>query len=221
MAAALALTLALGGCSGLGFLYSNADWLATQYLASFADLDAPQSDHLHKQLSTLHRWHRAEELPHYARIVASADQMVADGLTEEGLDQLFKSSQHRISVFGERFARALAPVLATLRPPQIDTLEAVLGERNVDAVETYASPDDETRLGARRERVLERVEDWTGTLNAEQRRHLAVATDALPDKAALWLEYRQRREKELVRLMRRDLNSKDVPQFLSSWLSGK
>ena len=79
-----------------------------------------------------------------------------------------------------------APLLASLDATQIRHLAGHMAQRHQDNVERYLNPDPAQRQEARQERILERIENWTGELNDDQNKRIRDALDRTPDLSPLW-----------------------------------
>lgn len=215
--ALLAGTL-LAACSATSLLYQQADWLATEYVDGFLALDDQQEEALHARMQAALVWHRSAELPQYADWLEEVERHAGGGVERAALQQLAQGVDVRLARLGARMAADLAPTLVTLRPEQLAHLVDRFRERDLETQARHADPDSAARLERRRERVLERVETWTGTLRPAQRAELARLTDALPDNGPLWLQYRRAQEGRLLRMLREDHGVDALQGFVGSWL---
>ncbi len=95
----------------------------------------------------------------------------------------------------------LAPLLATLRPEQVDHFAARAEERLAEAWEKRSGTPAE-RLAKRQETFIEEVEKWTGSLDDEQEQALHAVLEGLPDEGAIQLDLRETKTRELLQLLR-------------------
>lgn len=218
LVASLAI-LSLVGCSAAGLVYNQADWLVTDYVADLGDFDNTQRNALQKRLAAVQSWHRSTELPRYAELISDTLDYLADGLTRAEVDAVYLRGRARYSALMGRFGAAMAPVLDTMRPDQIETLEENLAEANDEFRDTYASADPQERKEKRRERMYERVEFLVGDLSDEQRAAVTARTDAFPNSGPLWLAYREAQQIRLLTLLKERRGSDAIEAHLVAWLS--
>ncbi len=151
-----------------------------------------------------------------------------NGLAEPALDEWLDQAEARVAALGRAFAGAIAPVLQTLTPEQVDELRDASRQRHAKAMDEYAQPQREARLAARRARVIKRIERWSGGLDAAQRAAVGPAIDALPDGAARWLAEHHARELQILEHIAKPsatdnkaysgASSEDLLQMLEAWL---
>ena len=72
----LIILIFLTGCSSTTFVYNRIDFLLPWYLASYVDLSRDQKQYLDELLIPFFSWHRHEELPRYAEIINSVEEIL-------------------------------------------------------------------------------------------------------------------------------------------------
>lgn len=220
LAGALLCASVLAGCGTLEFFYNRADWLATEYVEGIVSLDEAQSSELSQRFEATLEWHRTEELPRYEALLAAADALVRNDAPASGIEALVLRAEQRRAILGARLAEAVAPTIVSLSAEQIDELAGSLAERAREREAKFAQSDPAARLEARRERMRERVERWTGALSDEQIEIVGVASDAFPDETGNWAGWQRRAGDELVTLLRTGAGVAEVRTHLANWLGG-
>jgi hypothetical protein len=218
--AVLLAALMLSGCSSLEFLYNRADWLAAEYVDSLADLSGEQWEDLSARLQVTLKWHREQELPGYidllGRIDAALDSELDAALVTKWIEEV--DTKRRVAM--RRLVGDVAPVFATLDAEQISHLEEALAERAADRIEEFANPDLERRKAARYERILERTEDWTGALDADQRVRLRTASNLFPTGVEVWAGFQAKNERALTTQLRAGADASAIANNLNGWMAG-
>jgi hypothetical protein len=212
------LAATLAGCGALEFLYNRADWLATEYVDDLAGLSDFQASRLSARFAGTLAWHRTEELGEYESILLEAARLVRDGPTAKSVDALLGRMSERRAVLGRRLAGAAASVLGDLSPEQIVIVEDSFASRAADRRDDFAQADKDERAEARQERMRERVEQWTDTLNDTQAERLAKVSATFPDGALVWAAHQSKMESALVAMLRDGANEQAVEQHLANWL---
>lgn len=205
------------GCS-LGFVYNYADWLALWELDRYFDLTSDQKRFLGARLRRILERHRAEALPKYRDTLVQLRGALQDGLTEEEVDWVFETyAELRTDLF-ERLVGDGAEFLATVDERQRRHLARRFGRKNADLEERLAV-DQETRLAERAESTVEWLEDWLGSLTAEQAERVRAMSLALPDTLEAWLDYRRDRQRAFLALVRGSAEAgRPLRRPLRQWL---
>lgn len=182
--------LVLDGCSG--FMQTiGARWV-TRKLASEFDLDDSQKKATRAAVDRLLDAAPGVLGPPMQEIVASLDRAIAQGLTEETLLALEAQFNPLADEVALRVIDEAAPLLATLRDPQIDHAERRIRERFNEAREDLDEPGEE-RLEQRQDQYIEAIEKWTGNLSKIQEADLRAQVTKYPDETAMRLDADERR----------------------------
>ena len=204
------LCVLLGACGNVRLAYDHADTLILLWADHYADFTQEQEQQLIKpRLRELLAWHRAVQLPDYARMltrVATRLDPARGGRGEvSGREVLAFEDEFRASflVLAERALPDLAELALALQPEQIERIDRKMG----DAIEKYrkeaiGDPANPSMV-KRADRAIDRAEDWLGRLARTQRDQVRAAAGRLLLPHAVLLEERQERRRELVALLRR------------------
>lgn len=216
----LALALAvLPGCSllrvGYGQLDIYAAWTADQYF----DLDSGQRQEFDQRFDKLHEWHRYEQLPEYATFLAETKTRLQKSLAREDVIWVTEGAKARYRTIVRRMAEDAAAMLMTVTPAQLEALQRRWDRDNSRFIREYRLEDSlEEQRQARVERLLSRIQDWTGSLSAEQEARIAAMANGHPLIHRLRHEDRLRRQREFLELLAQRKDSRRFTGALRQWL---
>ena len=214
----IAILILIGSaCSRTEIAYQNADSLLQYYAWKTVRTSAAQRDQWQPVVQTTLRHHREQELPLViayldlaARIIREADGSAGAVCLLDGARLIYQ--RHA------RLAVDLAvPLLVGLDASQVERLARHTTQRQQDAVERYQDPDPQRRKEARRERITDRIEQWTGKLNDGQRNHIQDALEHIPDLTASWLSYRAQQTNTLLAMLERGAKAEALSAYLDDW----
>jgi hypothetical protein len=209
----------LASCSVTRVGYDNADTVVRFWASHYLDLDSAQSDDLKPRIASFHRWHRSSELPAYAALLYGASQRAARGITAEDVAWGISNVRGRLRRFGAKAAEDAAPVLATLAPAQIVSLEHKFAEDNEKYARDLLSADDGKRRRAQLKRALGRFRDFAGDLTPEQEARIERFVVAHQRHVALRFEDRLRWQHDLIALLREHHGPKELAPRLADLFS--
>lgn len=199
--AILALSLfLLGGCL-LRVAYNNADTVIRWELNRYFDLETEQERLLDARLPEHIVWHRTQELPRTIELLVRARTALDDGLTGDEVSRLDDDIARLNQTLVERLLADGTDLFAQLDTAQVEHLQRKLASANEEWDERLRLPADQRR-DERRERILDQVVDWIGSIDDAQRDALTVAADAIPDILDVWFTHRKKRQRQFVELVR-------------------
>lgn len=211
------LTLTLGGCSAIDFVYNNApDFVASEFEDAF-DLDQVQMAQLEPRLQAFFAWHREQELPRYRALLDRAAADAADGLSSEeflGLRRSFSEAWRRSS---ERMIEDVGDLASTLQPQQVARFQQYFRESSEEHDEYLAMPAEQRRI-YRAWRNLERLESWFGSFDPQLEARILERLQQLPDTYVSWIEYREAQHLALVRLLNQASDNTEIKADLKQVL---
>jgi len=208
--------LLLSGCSGMQLAYNTADFFIERYADDYLGLDGAQMERWSPTLDAALRQHRQDELPYLAAFFDSAQNDARKGFNRADVACLLDQFE---VIYRRHFtlaAAAAAPLLADLDQGQISALERRFREEAREDADDAARPEAE-RVAKRVERYADNMRWWLGELDARQRGIVRDVVADLPETAT-WYEYRDRKRRELIALLRRGASSARVEAFLTDWL---
>jgi hypothetical protein len=214
------LTL-FAGCSSVRLFYNNADLLLRTKATSYFALTAEQITDFNVHFTRLHDWHRQQELPHYAMLLQTAGEKLADGLTREEVDWLMTVSQVRFRVLAEQTAEDMAPILVTLNSAQLQMLEKRLAEDNTKFAKKYLIGNEDRRRQVRVDQMAELFSDWIGKLSPQQEQLIAHTVSKFPGFHDLRFQERQHWQQAFIALLRKNPEEpvlrEKLRAFLGDW----
>ncbi len=204
-------------CSRIEIAYQNADSLLQYYAWKTVRTSAAQRDQWQPVLQTTLRHHREHELPLViayldlaARIIRETDGSVgAACLVDGGL--LIYQRHARLAV------DLAVPLLMELDATQVERLARHTTQRQKDAAKRYQDPDPQRRKEARQERIMDRIEQWTGKLNNGQRKYIKDALQHIPDLTASWLAYRAQQTNTMLTMLQTGAKAEALSTYLNDW----
>ena len=165
---ALTVVLALGACSSLRLVYNNAPALSLWWLDSYFDFDSDQSERMRADLQGLQKWHRAQELPLFAEVFKSLQTPATQPVNAEQVCSLYTYLQTRAQVASDRMTPALAVLIPTLQPGQLDHMAREFDKRNRQWREEWMDGTPADVTDRRVNRLVERAESFYGRLEPTQ-----------------------------------------------------
>lgn len=212
----VALTL-LGGCSSVRLSYGNGAQLAWWWLDGQFDFSAEQAPRVKQGVGEIFDWHRSSQLSVYAALLVTAQQQMLEPITPELACRW--QTQAR-DVFEPTLQRALALAAEQsrgLEEAQFKHLEQRYAKGIAEIREEFLQSDLATRQAESLDRAVKRAERLYGRLAPAQLQVLRESVLASPFDPALWLQERQRRQREVVDTLRRLAGEKaDADQRLAA-----
>lgn len=180
--ALLALTAAtlLAACSLVRLGYSNLPELTYLWLDGFFDLNEPQSTLLRQDLQTLHEWHRRQELPLLGNALARAQTEAAQPVTAAQLCGWVETLKPRVQAVLEQSEPALVRLAVGLTPEQFAHLKHQLDKRHQKWRDEWLKGTPQEQQARRVERLIDRAEDFYGTLSPAGRALLKASVATSP-----------------------------------------
>ena len=216
-AAIVALALLAGACSTVELAYDRADWLLLKQMDEYLDLDDAQETVAREYLRERMATHRREELPGYVQTLGTVRAMSRDGLDGREVDWIFDATRNHLRTAVDRTIPAVAAVLADMDDTQIAHLSERIAKANEEFRERHLEGSAQQRRAARTQRLVKGLKRWTGKLREEQVRLVDEMQTRIPDGAAQWLTYRERRQRELLALLRSGADAGRISAQLRAW----
>jgi cob(I)alamin adenosyltransferase len=188
------------GCTGL-LQNIGARWVTRQIAVEF-NLDEAQTAATRAAVDRTIAAAPAALSSKVDMLVATVDAAIAKGLTEKKLLGMERQVDALLDIVAAGIIDEAAPIMATLRDEQIDFVEARIQKRLDEAREEIAKPKEE-RLEKRQDQFVEAVEDWAGSLTADQEDSLRKFVAGLPDEAAARLAADERRVETMRAVFRK------------------
>lgn len=165
-------TLLLLSACGVKTVYNNLDWVLEGMVEDYVSLTETQELDVEKHVAFIMKWHRETQLTVYIEDLKKIKGYTHKGLDDASTELIFDTLLKRWEGLKGQFAPAMADVLLTLSPQQIEELFIRLNEQNKETDEEYKETSDEEKNVKSGETLISNFEDWLGPLNAEQEQML-------------------------------------------------
>jgi len=218
---ALCALLALVGCSATQMVYDNGATLLRWRATSYLDFHGEQAKDLDRRIESFLAWHRAAALPQYATLAESCAHRVERGLTRADLEWGYAALRAQLDQGLRAAAQELAPMMDALTPEQVKHLEQRFEEENAKYAEERLEGDEAARRKRRLERNITSLEEWIGSLNADQRAVVRRYSETAPLTSALRLQDRRRRQAELLTILRMHSAKRRLADWAAGWDQGR
>ena len=195
--------LVAAGCSALRVAYSNGPTLAWWQLDGWVDADRSQAPAVRAAIDRWFAWHRSTQLAPTAALLAEARAQVMQPVTPEALCRFNERVQTLTQPAIGRALEEAADLLPLLTEANFKAMETKAADERADDRERFLQSDPAERRAEALERARKRFERLYGRLGEPQ---LAVLRDGLaelPLAPERWLADRERRQREMLALLRR------------------
>lgn len=217
---ALAATLALAACSALKLGYATLPELAYWWLDGFADFSDEQRVQVRAELARLQAWHRRNELPRLAALLGELEERIPGEITPREACGFVRQLEARADATAEVAEPAVVAIAASLDAQQLRHVERKFRSRNESFRKESVDPAAPERLQKRLDQLLDRFEMLYGRLEDPQRAVLreGIARSIYDPERLLAL--RQRRQQDLLQVLRRVTAPEAGPELARAELRG-
>ena len=160
------------GCSATRLAYNNAPDLLYWWSDGFFDWSQPQSTLLRKDLESLQRWHRSQELPGYAATLKALQAAAALDIQADQVCALSDYVQQRLQTTVDRFLPTAAALAPSLSAAQLEHLRRALNKRSEDWRDEWMDGPPAEREDRRLKKLVKRAEEFYGRITTGQREQL-------------------------------------------------
>lgn len=200
---ALFLLAGLAGCSAIKLGYNSLPELAYWWLDGYVDFNDDQTPAVREELAKLHGWHRSQELPRIAEMLARMEQLAPGPVTPVQACAFVPEIQARLAAVAARAEAAMAATALGLDAKQLRHLERKHRGNNADWRKGWIDAPPAERAERRFDMAIERAEMVYGKLDDPQRAVLRAWAERSPFDAQRVLIERQRRQSDLLQTLRR------------------
>lgn len=218
---ALAALLLIAGCSAPSLVYRNAPGLFTLWASRALDLPQAHREALRAAAEEVHGWHRGAPRRALVALLREAAARLASPVSLADGEWLASALEAHAVEVGERLAVALSRRLPPVSPEERERIARRMAERRADHAEELARGEPRLARARRIERIEERAEHWLGWLEAGQRELIAGAAATLAFDPGLWLDERERRERELLEALVADDRGERLRSWFVNWRDGR
>lgn len=194
--------VALSACSLVRVSYDNGPALALWRLDSYLDLDSTQEAAARPLLRDWFAWHRATQLPDYARWLATWRERAGGEVSADEVCRWTELTRERLWTAVEAALPAGAQLLPGVTSAQWAHLERELASRLAEDRSELAPTSADERRARSLERSIDRAESFYGTITEAQRRLLAEGLATSPMDIVRWLDDRAQRQRRFVAALR-------------------
>jgi hypothetical protein len=206
----LALAVVLSACSAIKLGYNSLTDVAYWWLDGYFDFSDTQAPRVREDLARLHAWHRANELPRLAEMLARMEQLAPGPVTAAQACGFVGEAQERLTTALAQAEPAAVVLAADLAPRQLRHLQRKYEDNNRNYRKEWIDLHPVDRADKRFKQALERIEMIYGRLDEPQRAVLRQAVaDSVFDPQRILAE-RQRRQQDLLQTLRK-LHGPAVP----------
>ena len=206
----LVLALGLVGCSSTKMAYRYADWGIVWWVEDYVTLTADQKQQLNSDIDQLRQWHCSAELPRYQ---AWLDELESDVSSNPPDKATVDYHQEQLFSFFPSLLEKATPVavnlLSSLSDEQVQELANNMAQSQREMEDEFLADSPEATAEARVERTAERVEQWLGDLNSEQRDIVRQWSANRGEQTEIWLQGRRNWQLALLEL----LEKRNAPTF--------
>lgn len=199
---ALALCLALAGCSTLKLGYNNLPELSYWWLDGYMDFSDEQAPRVREELARIHHWHRHAELPRLSGTLQALEKLAPEPISPAQACTVVAGLRERLAAVQERAEPALARVAGSLTPAQLAHLARKHERNNRDFRRKWIRVSIEKRLERRLEQLEENAERLYGRLGPQQQAVLREHVSRSRFDPALLLAERERRQADALQTLR-------------------
>lgn len=210
-AAIIGSVIGLTACSTLKLAYNSAPQLTWWWMDSYLDFSGEQSPAAKEAVEHWFSWHRQTQLIEYADWLAGLALQVERPVSADAVCGLFEQMRQKLQPAFEQaytLGARLAPQLTTA---QVKRLESRYAEANAEFRKDYVQADPAKRREQSIERAVERYERLYGRLGDAQRSVIKAAAVRSPFEPRLSLVDRERRQQDVLQLLRRWLSERPTP----------
>lgn len=191
------VTLMLGACSMVRLGYDQLPSLTYWWVDSYFDLNDTQSVALRRDLNALHDWHRTQELPRLANLLAELQTQALQDTTPQQTCQIIDQIKAHLQVVLTQAEPGLATLARQITPAQQQHLVHQLDKREQTWREDWVQISPAKLAERRAERLIERSEGFYGRLSESQRAMLTTGVLTNPYDVTLAEVEMRRRHQDL------------------------
>ena len=195
----LLLMLALlQACSALQIGYRQAPNLGYWWLDSQFNLSNEQAEPVREALQQLQRWHREQELPRYAELLAQVQALSTREVDAGQVCKVWTQVNDGLQRLAGQSVRQLAPLALQLQPKQLRHLARHWDKANTDWNKEWLEGSASERLTRRLGKAAARYSDFYGSLTDKQMGLLRTQLQASAWNPAWGQQDRLRRQQLLM-----------------------
>lgn len=210
-----AICIFVAGCSSLKFAYGFAETVVRDRAENYLDIREDDALALEAEISDLVAWHRIEMLPQYAIFFEGQAQLAEGaGWTRPQVADAIKTFRALIKDTSSGAAPFIARVLVNhTSDAKVDHMQAAMAEVLSERRESYDDPLDE-QIDSSVEKSVTNFERFFGTLTEAQVIIVREHKTRTYDPSGGWLNWRDKRQQDLVRYLRTEPSVKAIEDYV-------
>ncbi|MFW2372757.1 MAG: DUF6279 family lipoprotein [Gammaproteobacteria bacterium] len=210
------------GISACSFktLYNKLDYLIPEYVAGMVTLDDVLEDKVERRSLALINWHRNTQLKVYADWLQTVQQQVGSNLTGQQVKHHIDDINRFYRAFIIQLNQEMSEILPLLNELQQNEMFSHIAQKNEKYREQYVELEDEERIEAYNDGLLESYESWLGALSAEQETAITLAAQKMQSTAELRLWRRLEWQKGIQKILSSQDSRAIKTQSLKKFMSG-
>jgi hypothetical protein len=196
------LAALLQACSAVRVAYNQAPDLTYWWLDGYFDFNEQQSPRVRDELSRLFAWHRTNELPKVAALLARTQALMPGDITARQSCELYDDVRGMIDRATAYALPQLAELSQTLTPEQLDHLQRKYAKNREEFQREWTRGSPQEQMERRIRRAVERSEMLYGRLDDAQ---LAMIRQAVTNSAfdpTVAIREMQRRQNDSLSVLR-------------------
>jgi hypothetical protein len=211
----VALCMFVVGCSSLKFAYGFVKTMVRERVETYLDIGENDVLALEAEISKLVSWHRAEMLPQYAVFFESQAKLAeGSGWNRTQIDEMVTMLRAMIKDTSQGAAPYIANVLVNhTSKSKADHIQIEMDKALSKRRELYDEPLAD-QIDAAIDKTVTNLERFFGTLTEYQITIISEHKMQMYDPTGEWLDWRDKRQKDLVRFLRTEPLVLDIEDYV-------
>ena len=199
----LIILIFLTGCSSTTFIYNRIDFLLPWYLASYVDLSRDQKQYLDELLIPFFSWHRHEELPRYADIINSVEEILDSEVKVENIILITQDVEESWFRIEDELLLWILPLTKDLSDEQINNFLQVMQTKTIESENRYLKRNDQVYQKDNYNRLRKNLRRFIGTMSKEQLGFVKIASKNMRRVDTEWVQNRKKLVANLGSILQR------------------
>ena len=199
----LIILIFLTGCSSTTFIYNRIDFLLPWYLASYVDLSRDQKQYLDELLIPFFSWHRHEELPRYADIINSVEEILDSEVKVENITLITQDVEESWFRLEDELLLWILPLTKDLSDEQINNFLQVMQTKTIESENRYLKRNDQVYQKHNYNRLRKNLRRFIGTMSKEQLDLVKIASKSMRRVDTEWVQNRKKLVANLGSILQR------------------
>jgi len=199
----LIILIFLTGCSSTTFIYNRIDFLLPWYFAGYVDLSRDQKQYLDELLIPFYSWHRHEELPRYAEIINSVEEILDSEVKVENITLITQDVEESWFRLEDELLLWILPLTKDLSDEQINNFLQVMQTKTIESENRYLKRNDQVYQKDNYNRLRKNLRRFIGTMSKEQLDLVKIASKSMRRVDTEWVQNRKKLVANLGSILQR------------------